>query len=123
MRVVLDTSVLVDVLRGDTSAVTYVRHLSDVPICSEVTRIEVARGLRSAERSAAEQLFRALSWLPVDEPIARRAGEPGRRWDRHRPGIALADLVIAATTEQIDAELATANVRHFPMFENLRAAY
>lgn len=123
MSVVFDTSVLIDVLRGDTAAVSYVRNLPEVPICSEVTRIEVARGLRSRERSAAEQLFRALRWLPVDEPIARRAGELGRRWGRHRPVIALADLVIAATTEQIDAELATANVRHFPMFEDLQAPY
>lgn len=123
MSVVCDTSVLIDVLRGDTAAVSYVRNLPEVPICSEVTRVEVTRGLRSGERSAVEHLFRALRWLPVDEPIARRAGELGRRWDRHRPGIALADLVIAATTEQVDAELATANVRHFPMFEDLRAPY
>lgn len=123
MTVVFDTSVLIDVLRGDAAAVAYVRGVEDVPICSEVTRIEVARGLRAGERSNAERLFRSLSWVPVDEAIARRAGELGRRWDRHRPGIALADLVIAATVEQIDAELATANVRHFPMFDALRAPY
>jgi predicted nucleic acid-binding protein len=31
--------------------------------------------------------------------------------------------VIAATAEQVDAELATANVAHFPMFEDLKAPY
>ena len=77
----------------------------------------------AGERTSAEQLFRTLQWVPLDEPIARRAGELGRRWDRHRPGISLADLVIAATAEQVDAELATANVRHFPMFEDLQAPY
>lgn len=61
--------------------------------------------------------------MAVDETISRRAGELGRRWDRHRPGLALADLVIAATAEQIDAELVTSNARHFPMFEGLRAPY
>lgn len=123
MSVVFDTSILIDVLRGDAAALGYVRRVSDVPICSEVTRIEVARGLRSGERTSAEQLFRTLHWIPLDEPIARRAGELGRRWDRHRPGISLADLVIAATAEQVDAELATGNVRHFPMFEGLQAPY
>lgn len=123
MSVVFDTSVLVDVLRGDSDAVGYVHGLGDVPICSEITRIEVARGLRSGERSSAEQLFGALRWVPVDEAIARRAGELGRRWDRHRPGIALADLVIAATADQFGAHLATANVKHFPMFRDLRAPY
>lgn len=123
MSVVFDTSILIDVLRGDPAALGYVRGVTDVPTCSEVTRIEVARGLRSGERTSAEQLFRTLHWVPLDEPIARRAGELGRRWDRHRPGISLADLVIAATAEQVDAELATANVRHFPMFEDLQPPY
>jgi hypothetical protein len=123
MSVVFDTSILIDVLRNDARALTYVRGLTEVPTCSEVTRVEVTRGLRSAERSSAEQLFQTLGWVPLDESIARRAGELGRRWDRHRPGIGLADLVIAATAEQLSAALATTNVRHFPMFAGLRSPY
>lgn len=123
MSIVFDTSILIDILRADSAALDYVREVPEVPSCSEVTRVEVVRGLRSAERTSAERLFQALRWVPVDEPISRRAGELGRRWDRHRPGISLADLVIAATAEQLDAELATTNVRHFPMFESLRSAY
>lgn len=123
MTVVLDTSVLIDVLRNDPAAVRYVRGLQQVPACSEVARVEVVRGLRSAERAGAERLFQAIRWVPLDEPIARRAGELGRRWDRHRPGLALADLVVAATAEQLGAELATANVRHYPMRERLRPPY
>lgn len=123
MSIVFDTSILIDLLRGDEAALGFVRSVTAVPICSEVTRIEVTRGLRSGERTSTEQLFRTLRWVPLDEPIARRAGELGRRWDRHRPGISLADLVIAATTQQVDADLATANIRHFPMFEDLQAPY
>jgi predicted nucleic acid-binding protein len=62
-----------------------------------------------------------VSGIPVDEPIARRAGELGRRWDRPRPGISVADLVFAATAEQPSAELVTTNARHFPMFQDLWA--
>jgi predicted nucleic acid-binding protein len=123
VSVVYDTSILIDVLRNDPAALEYVRDAQEVPACSEVTRVEVMRGLRSAERSSAETLFQALRWVPVDEPIARRAGELGRRWDRHRPGISVADLVIAATAKALDAELATTNVRHYPMFAGLRAPY
>ena len=123
MSVVFDTSVLIDVLRHDAAALDYVRGVQEVPACSEVTRIEVVRGLRSAERTSAERLFQTIRWVPVDEPISRRAGELGRRWDRHRPGIGLADLVIAATAEQLEAQLATTNVRHFPMFDALSAPY
>lgn len=123
MTVVFDTSLLIDILRSDSAALAYVRTVQQVPVCSEVTRAEVMRGLRRAERTGAEQLFRAIRWVPVDEPVARRAGELGRRWDRHRPGIGLADLVVAATAEAVDAELATTNVRHFPMFEGLQPPY
>ncbi len=123
MSVVFDTSVLIDILRNDPAALEYVRSVQEVPACSEVTRVEVMRGLRSAERTNAEQLLQAFRWVSVDEPIARRAGELGRRWDRQRPGISLADLVVAATAQQLDAELATTNVRHFPMFEGLQPPY
>lgn len=123
MSIVFDTSVLIDLLRNDSAALAYVRGVREVPACSEVTRIEIMRGLRSAERTRTEQLFRTLRWIPVDEPVSRRAGELGRRWDRHRPGISLADLVVAATVEELDAELATTNVRHFPMFDGLRSPY
>jgi predicted nucleic acid-binding protein len=123
VSVVFDTSILIDILRSDSAALEYVRGIQEVPVCSEVTRVEVMRGLRRTERAGVEQLFQAIRWVPVDEPVARRAGELGRRWDRHRPGISLGDLVVAATAEQVDADLATTNVRHFPMFEGLRAPY
>lgn len=123
MTVVLDTSVLIDILRNDASALAYSHSLENVPACSEVCRVEVMRGLRSAERRGAEQLFQALRWVPVDESVARCAGELGRRWDRHRPGIGIADLVVAATAQVLAADLATANVRHFPMFPGLKPPY
>ena len=69
-----------------------IRGVQEIPACSEVTRVEIVRGLRRAERTRAERLFQTIRWIPVDEPISRRAGELGRRWDRHRPAISLADL-------------------------------
>lgn len=81
------------------------------------------QGLRSSERRAADRLFALLAWVPVSEAVARRAGELGRKWRRSHPGIGVADLAIAATVEEIGADLATRNIEHFPMFENLRAPY
>lgn len=92
-------------------------------MCSEITRIEVIQGLRSAERKTANSLFALIEWAPVSEAIARRAGELGRRWRRSHPGIGVADLAIAATAEEIDATVATRNLKHFPMFSGLRAPY
>lgn len=123
MSVVLDTSVLIDHLRGSDSATEYLASLEGRPSCSEVSRIEVIQGLRSSERRAADQLFALIAWVPVSESVARRAGDLGRRWRRSHPGIGVADLAIAATVEEIDAGLATRNLKHFPMFEDLRVPY
>lgn len=123
MSTVIDTSVIIDILRGLPTAVDYVERLEDVPACSEITRVEVTRGLRSAERVPGERLFQQLRWVPLDEPIARRAGELGRKWRKSHPGISSPDLVVAATAEQLGADLATVNVRHFPMFTRLQPPY
>ena len=123
MTVVLDTTVLVDQLRGSEEAFEYLAGLEARPACSEITRIEVVQGLRSSERRAANRLFATISWIPVGESVSRRAGELGRRWRRSHPGIGVADLAIAATVEELDATLATRNLKHFPMFEDLRAPY
>ena len=123
MTVVWDTSIVIDVLRGHPAAVSYSRSLPEIPACSEITRVEVIRGIRGAERAATDRFLDALLWIPLDEPIARRAGELGRRWRRSHPGIGTADLVIAATAEELDADLVTINVRHFPMFSDIRPPY
>ena len=123
MSVVLDTTVVIDVLRGHPAALDYVLGLENVPACSELTRVEVLRGLRSEERGPAERLFQRMRWVPIDEPVARLAGDLGRRLRRSHAGVGVADLVIAATAEHLDMELATSNVRHFPMFKGLRPPY
>ena len=123
MKVVLDTTILVDHLRAVRPASEYLASLAERPCCSEITRIEVIQGLRSAERGAAEGLFALIEWVPVSESIARRAGDLGRQWRRSHPGIGVADLAIAATTEEQEATLATRNLKHFPMFSGLRAPY
>jgi predicted nucleic acid-binding protein len=123
LTVVLDTTVLVDQLRGSEEAFEYLAGLEGRPVCSEITRIEVMQGLRSSERRGANKLLATVAWVAVDETVARRAGELGRRWRQSHPGIGVADLTIAATAEEIGAELATRNLKHFPMFDGLRAPY
>lgn len=122
VRYVIDSTVLVDHLRGHEGATSWLAALDAVPLCSEVSRTEVLVGVRSDERRAVETLFSSIDWVPVDEAVARRAGELGRRFRAsHRLGAA--DLLIAATVEEHRAALATSNVRHFPMFPGLAPPY
>lgn len=120
---VIDTTVPIDLLRGSEAAIAWVASLDRRLVASEVTRAELLRGLRSHERGAAERLFAALRWVGVTESISQRAGELGRTWRRSHAGIATIDLIIAATALELGAELATANVRHFPMFPDLAPPY
>ena len=120
--IVLDTTVLIDVLRGHRPALDYLRGLDVVPACSELTRVEVLRGIRSGERDATERLLGSLQWVGVGEGIARRAGALGAKWRRsHR--LSTVDLVIAATAIELGASLATSNARHYPMFGDLEPPY
>ena len=123
MTTVWDSSVIIDVLRGVPAAGLYFRNQTERPVCSEVSRVEVLRGLRSQERSATDRLLAQMRWIPLDEPIARRAGELGRRFRASHSGMNVPDLVIAATALELGATLATANVRHFPMFAGLAPPY
>ena len=121
--VLLDTDVLIDYLRGLPAAGRYVDGLAAVPTCSEVTRVEVLRGMRAHERRVTERFLATIGWSAVDERISGLAGELGRRFRRSHGGIGVVDLVIAATAQQLGLPLATLNVRHFPMFEGLEPAY
>jgi len=125
MTVVVDTSVLIDVLRGRAEAAQILRsaRLAGPVHASEVTRLEVLAGMRPAEEAATREFFRAFVWHPLDESIAEIAGELGRRWLPAHGGIDAADLMIAATAVSLEAELFTTNVEHFPMFSGLTAPY
>lgn len=125
MTVVVDTSVLIDVLRGDPAAAAALRDArAEGPLhASEVTRLEVLAGMRPREEEATRGLFSAFDWHPLDDRIAEIAGELGRQWLPGNQGIDSADLAIAATARALDARLFTRNVKHFPMFSKLAAPY
>lgn len=127
MRVVLDTSVLIDHLRGTSPAATAVipqaLERGDELWSAQVVRAELLSGMRPSEELPTRDLLRLISWADVDEALAEAAVALGRRYLRAHPGIDVADLLVAALTEQLDAELKTANVKHFPMFPRLKAPY
>lgn len=125
MSVLVDTSVLIDVLRGDAAAGAVLRDARAVgPLhASEVTRLEVLAGMRAAEEPSTRALLAILDWHPLDSRVAELAGELGRRWLPGNRGIDSADLAIAATAVLLDASLLTRNVKHFPMFAGLSAPY
>lgn len=126
MRVVCDTSVLVDHLRGDARATGLLQRRAsegDELWAVMVTRVELLAGMRSDERGATRALLDSLRWLDVDVELADLAGELARRYRRSHRGVELPDYVIAAGTQVLGATLLTTNVRHYPMMPGLEPAY
>jgi predicted nucleic acid-binding protein len=126
VRWLLDTSVLIDHLRGDQRAVNLLLEGSAraVELWSVTpVRTEVLAGMRPSEASATRRLLAALRWNDVTVDIADRAGDLARTYLRSHRGVDTIDYLIAATVQKLDAELKTTNVKHFPMFARLRPAY
>lgn len=125
MSALVDTSVLIDYLRGHAGAGDLLQRerTADVLNASEITRLEVLAGMRPAEEDDTRTLLSTLIWHPVDADIAEEAGALGRQWLRSHNTIDSADLAIAATAIRTGTRLLTRNIRHFPMFTDLQAPY
>lgn len=125
MTALVDTSVLIDYLRGHQPAADVLegRRASGPLHASEVTRLEILAGMRTSEEENTRLLLSTLVWHDLDADVAEEAGALGRRWLPSHRGIDAADLAVAATALLVPAELLTMNVRHFPMFPGLSAPY
>jgi predicted nucleic acid-binding protein len=121
----VDTSVVIDFLRGSAPAVAAVADAQAAGelAASEITRFEVLACMWPDEQDPTEDFFGLLDVYPVDETVARRAAEFAQRHRAANQGIEDADYLIAATAAELDATLLTTNVRHFPMFPGLAPAY
>jgi predicted nucleic acid-binding protein len=126
MTILVDTSVLIDHLRGEEAARGALANAAQQGgrlACSVVTKVEVLAGMRPAEEPLTRRLLSALDWISVDDAIAERAGELANRFLRSHPGVDPVDFIIAATAELHDADLWTRNVKHFPMISDLAPPY
>ena len=125
MTVLVDTSVIIDYLRGHHGAEQVLENERlDAPLhASEITRLEVLAGMRNSEERATRSFLSTFIWHSVDTLIAERAGELGRKWLPSHGSIDSADLAIAATVMVVESKLLTCNVKHFPMFATLSKPY
>jgi predicted nucleic acid-binding protein len=119
----IDTDVLIDYLRGDAQAVTYLEGLEGVQLLSAISVAELYAGVREgAERKALDEFVEAFERAPVDTAIASMGGLFRRDYGKSH-GTGLADALIAATAEVRGASLVTLNEKHFPMLESVIVPY
>jgi predicted nucleic acid-binding protein len=117
--VLLDTTVLIDLLRGRPGARDRLRQLQaagDLPYACAIGVEEVTRGLRPREEAAADVLFRGLRIVPLGADEGRRAGAWHRAFARRGLTLSQADCLVAAALA-VGGRLATGNPKDFPMPE------
>jgi predicted nucleic acid-binding protein len=120
VSILLDTTVLIDVLRGRRRTVarlTALRQHGDVPYTTPISVEEIHRGLRDTERVAATRLFDGLRIASIGRPEGVRAGDWRRDHASAGMTLAQADCLIAAAALALGVPLATGNPKDFPMQE------
>jgi predicted nucleic acid-binding protein len=122
-KLLIDTDVLIDYLRGQAEAVSYLESLTETLLISAVTVAELYAGVREGvERVALDEFIGAFEIVPVDEDVAVKGGLYRRDYGKsHSTG--LADALIAATADIRQAELVTLNKKHFPMLASVLVPY
>lgn len=118
----LDTSILVDILRGYKPARDWVDSIPEsARFVSVITGAELLGGChnRTEQRAVERELtLYALVWL--DEEISQTAWELYRRFHLSH-GTGFLDCLIAATTIKWGWRLATLNLKHFTPFADIHA--
>ena len=118
-RLLLDSTVLIDALRGRPAAarLAAIRRTGSEPWACVISVEEIWRGLRAGEEVVARRLFNGLRLAPLGVPEGMRAGAWRRAFARRGITLHQTDCLIAAAAAGINAALATANVDDFPMTE------
>jgi predicted nucleic acid-binding protein len=118
VRYLLDTTFVIDHLRGDPVAVARLAAIvesGDEPFVCDVVACEAWAGARLDTDRDLEALLRFVEFVQAGPEQARRAG----RWraDALRRGWTLSapDALIAASAEALDAAVLTRNVRDFAL--------
>jgi tRNA(fMet)-specific endonuclease VapC len=126
-KVLLDTDILSEILKGKNAAVTgkasgYLAEHGRFTT-SAVTVAEIVYGLRRVGREDRVALFEAslidAEVLPFDDDAARLAGRINADLERGGRIIGLPDVMIAAIALRNSLPIVTGNISHF---EQVRAA-
>ncbi|MDX6633115.1 MAG: hypothetical protein QOG09_770 [Solirubrobacterales bacterium] len=111
----VDTDVLIEILRGDLSLVERLAAAAgDGPACASVLTLAELRAGTRGDDPAIDLLAADLEILPVDAELAERGGRFRRNFGATH-GTGLIDAILAATALSRGLAIVTNNRRHFPM--------
>lgn len=125
MPILIDSTVLIDVLRGHPVAVAFIadaRRSTDLLSVTPV-RTEVLGGARTEMLPGTFRLLRRIDWIEVTVELADAAATLQRQHRAAHTGIGTVDYLLAAAAIEVGGIVATSNVRDFPMFPSLQPPY
>ena len=122
-KVLFDTDVLIEYLRGKDEAQTYIDNIQDVVYMSSISMAELYAGVRKGEESRELEVFiETFEVISLNKNIAKIGGLYRNQY-KPSHGTGLADALIAATAKEINARVVTFNIKHFPMLDNVIKPY
>jgi len=123
--ILLDTNVLVGILRGNAKvSKRFSRHLGEMAVPAMVLG-ELIFGAEKSKnpeknRKLVSTLMGALPVMHTNDAIMEKFGEQKALLSRRGETVEDADVLIAATALAYDATLVTGNIRHFSRFAELK---
>lgn len=118
MTILLDSSVIIDFLRGRRGRRGFIAKRirdGDDFACTAISVAEIYAGMRPSEARDTGQFLQSLLFVEISYDIAHRAGEIKHRWARKGRTINITDSLIGAAALDNDYPLATDNRKDFPM--------
>lgn len=118
---ILDTDILIDVLRGDANAILFLQTKSQQfqLAISAVTQMELMVGCRNkTELQALDKFLQRFQLLKVMESISDRATDLLRQY-RLSHGLLIPDAVIAATALEYNESFVSKNQRDYRFIAGL----
>jgi predicted nucleic acid-binding protein len=120
MKLLLDTSILIDVLRLRNQRREFLAELVRRGHTLSTTTLSIAEiyaGMRPAEEAPTEVLLGVLEVYELTLSSARLAGRLKNNWARKGRTLTLADTIVAAIAIERGCALLTDNRKDFPMAE------
>ena len=122
-NILIDTDIVIDFLRGEKQAISHIKAKSKIICFSAITVAEIYAGIKGKkEEVEVERLFSIFPVIAATNEIAHEAGKLVKQY-RPSHSVEMPDAIIAATCLISGLELNTLNIKHYPMFKELKPPY
>lgn len=117
MKYILDTDVLIWILRGEKRIIKSVLQIvkNSKQAISLISAAEIFKNIFPSEVKPTTKFLKAHFQLSMNFEIAKNAGLYWKKYVKSRKKLSLLDCFIAATAKYYNLNLITCNIKHFPM--------